>query len=260
LRGDDARLRLRREVNARRVPRWGAGDVDLLDSRRGAASCLAMPALPPPPSAGKVTGQTRMLLFHHVGETSSIPPLASGLTAAIVVVARWRKEYHVVAAVEGHELKTPETKHRPGLEWLLETTHLELDGKLFVNTQQAPTWRANCRRFDPGGSLDRRVNCRHVSQPRWVGARQSTKGGKSGKGKPAAVELPCAQVGCACSRGLQASTRERESERDCPPARSPERPTFSYESPGPSFYRRKERAQVYNGGCSSVLTCLAERC
>jgi hypothetical protein len=35
--------------------------------------------------------------------------------------------------------------------------------------------------------------------------------------------------------------------------------TLSYESPGPSFYRRKERAQVYNGGCSKVLTCLAER-
>jgi hypothetical protein len=34
--------------------------------------------------------------------------------------------------------------------------------------------------------------------------------------------------------------------------------TFSYESPGPSFYRRKERAQVYNGGCSNVLTCLAK--
>jgi hypothetical protein len=32
-----------------------------------------------------------------------------------------------------------------------------------------------------------------------------------------------------------------------------------YESPGPSFYRRKERAQVYNGGCSNVLTCLSER-
>jgi hypothetical protein len=40
------------------------------------------------------------------------------------------------------------------LESLLETTHLELDGKLFVNTQQAPTWRTNCRRFNPGGSLD----------------------------------------------------------------------------------------------------------
>jgi hypothetical protein len=34
--------------------------------------------------------------------------------------------------------------------------------------------------------------------------------------------------------------------------------TFSYESPGPSFYRCKERAQVYNGGCSNVLTCLAK--
>jgi hypothetical protein len=80
-----------------------------------------------------------MLLFRHVGNTSSIPPPAGGLTAAIVVVARRRKEYHVVAAIEGHELKTPETKHRPGLERLLETTHMELDGKLFVNTQQAPT-------------------------------------------------------------------------------------------------------------------------
>jgi hypothetical protein len=157
LRGNDARLRLRRKVEARRVPRWGAGVVDLLDSRRSAASCLAMVATPPPPSAGEVTGQTRMLFFRHVGKTSLIPPLAGGLSAAIVTVAWRRKEYHVVAAVEGHELKTPETENRPGLERLLETTHLELDGKLFVNMQQAPTWRANCRRFDPGGSLDRRV-------------------------------------------------------------------------------------------------------
>jgi hypothetical protein len=149
--GNDARLRLRREVDARRVPRWGAGAVDSLDSRRGAASCLAMSAPPPPLSAGKVTGQTRMLLFRHEGKTSSIPPPAGGPTTAIVVVARRRKEYHVIAAVEGHELQTPETKHRPGLKRLLETTHLELDGKLFVNTQQAPTWRTNCRRFDPGG-------------------------------------------------------------------------------------------------------------
>jgi hypothetical protein len=92
-----------------------------------------------------------MLFFHHAGKTSSIPPPAGGLTVAIVVVARRRKEYHVVAAVEGHELKTSETENRPGLERLLEATHLELDGKLFVNTQQAPTWRANCRRFDLGG-------------------------------------------------------------------------------------------------------------
>jgi signal transduction histidine kinase len=92
-----------------------------------------------------------MLFFRHVGKTSSIPSPTDGLSAAIAAVARRRKEYHVVAAVEGHELKTPETELRPGLERLLETTHLELDGKLFVNTQQAPTWGANCRRFDPGG-------------------------------------------------------------------------------------------------------------
>jgi hypothetical protein len=153
LRGNGARLRLRREVVARRVPRWGAGAVDSLDSRRGAASCLAMVAPPPPPSAGEATGQTRMLFFHHVGKTSLIPPPAGGLSAAIVAVARRRKEYHVVAAVEGHELKTPEMENRPGLERLLGTTHQELDGKLFVNTPQAPTWRANCRRFDPGGPL-----------------------------------------------------------------------------------------------------------
>jgi hypothetical protein len=85
------------------------------------------------------------------GKTSSIPPPAGGLSAAIVAVARRGKEYHVVAAVEGHGLKTPEMEHRPGLERLLETAHLELDGKLFVNTQQAPTWRANCRRFETRG-------------------------------------------------------------------------------------------------------------
>jgi hypothetical protein len=94
-----------------------------------------------------------MLFFHHAGKTSSIPPAAGGLSVAIVVVARRGKEYHVVAAVEGHELKTPETEHRLGLERLLETAHLELDGKLFVNTQQTPIWRANCRRFEIGGVL-----------------------------------------------------------------------------------------------------------
>jgi hypothetical protein len=154
-----------------------------------------------------------MLFFRHVGKTSSIPPPSGGLSAAIVAVARRGKEYHVVAAVEGHELKTPETEHRSGLERLLETSHLELDGKLFVNTQQGPTWRANCRRFDPGGSLDRRVTCRRVPQPRWVGARRSAKGGKPEgdrrkRGNPWPSCLSRAQVGCACSRGLQASARE----------------------------------------------------
>jgi hypothetical protein len=176
LRGNGARLRLRREVNARRVPRWGAGVVDSLDSRRGAASCLAMVAPPPSFAARKAMGQTQMLLFRHAGKTSPSPPPPGGLATVVVVVARWSKEYHVVATVERHELETPETEQRPRFKRLLETTHLELDGKLFVNTQQAPIWCANCRRFDPGGSLDRRVNCRCVSQPRWVGATWNTMG------------------------------------------------------------------------------------
>jgi hypothetical protein len=206
LRGNGARLRLRRKVEARRVPRWGAGVVDLLDSRRGAASCLATVAPPPPPSVGEMTGQTRTLFFRHVGKTSLIPPPEGGLTAAIVAVARRRKEYHVVAVVEGHELKTPEMERHPGLERLLETTHLELDGKLFVNTQQAPTWRANCRRFDPGGSLDRRVNCHRVSQSRWVGARWSTKGGRNRqRGNPRPSCCPAPRSGALAVGGYKRS-------------------------------------------------------
>jgi hypothetical protein len=177
------------------------------------------------------------LFFHHVGKTSSILSPAGGLSAAIVTVARRGKEYHVVAAVKGHELKTPETEHRPGLERLLETAHLELDGKLFVNTQQAPTWRANCQRFEPGGSLDRRVNYRRVPQPRWVGARWSTKGGRSRRETGVRGEIPrpsClsrAQVGCACSRGLQASTREGASGLKRAPSRPSPRSQPSLRGP-----------------------------
>jgi hypothetical protein len=143
-----------------------------------------MVAPPPPPSAGEVMGQTRMLFFHHVGKTSSIPPPADGLTAAIVAVVRRRKEYHVLAAVEGHELKTPEMEHRLGLERLLETTHLELDGKLFVNTQQAPYLARQLSAFRPRGvpgptsELSSRV-------PAQMGRRETEHEGgkKTGKGE-----------------------------------------------------------------------------
>ena len=59
-------------------------------------------------------------------------------------------------------------------------------GELFRNPEASvriAKWAAKlsgCRRFDPGGSLDRRVNCRCVSQPRWVGARWNTRGKKEG--------------------------------------------------------------------------------
>jgi hypothetical protein len=78
-----------------------------------------------------------MLFFRHGGKTLSSSPPPGELTAVVVTVALRRKEYHVVAAVEGHELEAPEAEQRPGLKTLLETTHLELNGKLFVNTQQA---------------------------------------------------------------------------------------------------------------------------
>jgi hypothetical protein len=69
-----------------------------------------------------------MLFFRHVGKTSLIPPSVGGLTVAVVAVAWRRKEYHVVAAVEGHELKTPETEHRPGLKSCSSTRSMPLPG------------------------------------------------------------------------------------------------------------------------------------
>jgi hypothetical protein len=207
-----------------------------------------------------------MLFFHHAGKTSSIPPPTGGLSAAIVAVARRGKEYHVVAAVEGHELKTPEMEHRPGLERLLETAHLELDGKLFVNTQHAPTWRANCRHFETEGSLCRRVKCRHVPQPRWVGARWSVKGGRRRPERererwksrglrvcPAPGSGALAVGGYKRPRGRGASGLTRASVPSSSPRGQPSvRGHWSF------LFRRKERIQVYNGGCSRVLTCLAE--
>jgi hypothetical protein len=104
----------------------------------------------PSPPARRVAGTTGVFLFCR-GEVPSwgSPPPGEPLTVVVVVLRR--KEYHVVAAVEGHELETPKAEHRPRLKRLLKSTHLELNGKVFVNTQQSPTWRANCRRFGPEG-------------------------------------------------------------------------------------------------------------
>jgi hypothetical protein len=49
-------------------------------------------------------------------------------------------------------------EQRPRLKRLLEATHLELNGKVFVNAQRAPTWRVNCRRFGPAGTVNQPVN------------------------------------------------------------------------------------------------------
>jgi hypothetical protein len=60
--------------------------------------------------------------------------------------------------------------------------------------------------------------CRRVPQPRWVEREAEREGGRARRPKTGVREVgiprpSCssrAQVGCACSRGLQASTRERE--------------------------------------------------
>jgi hypothetical protein len=94
---------------------------------------MATVAPSPPPPARRVAGQTWVFLFCHSGKPSSSSPLLGGPTTVIAVALRG-EEYHVVAAVKGHELETPEAEHRLQLKRLLEATHLELNGKVFVNT------------------------------------------------------------------------------------------------------------------------------
>jgi hypothetical protein len=168
---------------------------------------------------------------------SSPPP---GKSKSVVVVAPRGEEYHVVAAVEGHELETPEAEHRPELKRLLKTPHLELNGKAFVNTQHAPTWRANCRRFGPGGSLDRRVKL-SLRAPAQMGWRDM---------EHKRWDKPCIILHQgARSRGYKRRKREEESRSISPPfllGESPLSPPFfpflpPQEGPGPPFYRCKER-------------------
>jgi hypothetical protein len=77
---------------------------------------------------------------------------------------------------------------------------------------------SKCRRSETGGSLSRRVSVAACPSPDGSSARASAKGGKARRSETDVREVgiprpSCssrAQVGCACSRGLQASTRERE--------------------------------------------------
>jgi hypothetical protein len=89
-----------------------------------------------------------------------------------------------------------------------------------------------CWRSETGGSLGPTSECRHVPQPRWVEREGEREGGEARRPETGVREVgiprpSCssrAQVGCACSRGLQASTRERE-------ASGPKRAPVSSSSP-----------------------------
>jgi hypothetical protein len=78
-----------------------------------------------------------------------------------------------------------------------------------------------------------------VSQLRWVGARWNTRGENRGSCYPA--------PGDALAVGVT-SVREGERERASRFVSPSSHATLPYGGPGPSFYRCKERAQVYNGG------------
>jgi hypothetical protein len=77
-----------------------------------------------------------MPLFRPGERSSSGSPPPGEPTTVVAVVLRW-EEYHVVAAIEGHELETPKAEHRPGLKRLLKIVHLELNGKV-LSTRSEP--------------------------------------------------------------------------------------------------------------------------
>jgi hypothetical protein len=95
-----------------------------------------MVALSPPPPARRVAGQTRVFLFRPGEMSSSGSPPTSEPTTVVAVVLRG-EEYHVIAAVGGHELETPKAEHHPRLKRLLKIVHLELNGKV-LSTRSEP--------------------------------------------------------------------------------------------------------------------------
>ena len=88
-----------------------------------------------------------------------------------------------------------------------------------------------------------------------MGRRETEHKGKIVRG----IAASCCPAPTADALAVGGYKRSRGREREIlcisPSSRAT---TFSYEGPGPCFYGCKEKAQVYNGGCSNVLTCLAE--
>jgi hypothetical protein len=72
-----------------------------------------------------------------MSSSSNSPP--PGEPTTVVVVVLRGEEYHVVAAVEGHELETPKAEHRPRLKRLLKIVHLEPHGKVLFTRSEPPT-------------------------------------------------------------------------------------------------------------------------
>jgi hypothetical protein len=271
--GDRLHRHLRHEANAQQVLRESAGVICPLGvgTLRGNDSCRSQargqrPTCPPLGcrrrrlALDRQPTRCRLLLGHGCpvssfcgegggeanpdaalpprGKTSSSSPPPGELTVVVVAVAPRGEEYHVVAAIEGHELETPEAEHRPGLKRLLKTTYLELNGKLFVNTQQSPNWRANCRRFGPGGSVSRPVNL-SLRAPAQMGWREMEHKRK--------VWLVLSRTrGDVLVVGVT-SVREREGVSLFVSSSFP-RATPPQEGPGPSFIDARRGSRCTMGG------------
>jgi hypothetical protein len=95
-------------------------------------------------------------------------------------------------------------------------TPLEVGGGLALTSSAMRCWMpwGRCRRFNPGG-VPGPTSKLSLRAPAQMGRRETEReGGKKSegdrrkRGNPRPSCLSRAQVGCACSRGLQASTRE----------------------------------------------------
>jgi hypothetical protein len=168
----------------------------------------------------------------------------------VVVVVLRGEEYHVVAAVTGHEFETPKAEHCPGLKRLLKIVHLELNGKVLPTHSWTPTWHANYRRFGPARTLNRLVNLMlHVPaqldrckmrHKREDEAYVILHRGARSKGYK------------LCKRGCGLEVNRL--------SWPPFPPCLLWEGLGIPFYRYKGMVQLYIWGCSYVLTWPAEKC
>jgi hypothetical protein len=95
-------------------------------------------------------GHTQVFLFRHGGKSSSSSP-PPGEPAAVVVVVLPGEEYHVVAAVGGHEPETSKAEHRPGPKRLLKIIHLELNGKVLPTRSESLPGAPTVSVLDPRG-------------------------------------------------------------------------------------------------------------
>jgi hypothetical protein len=112
---------------------------------------VALSPPPPPPPARRVAGLTQVFFRHGEMSSPSSPPLGEPTTAVVVVLRG--EEYHVVAAIGGHELEAPKAEHCPGLKRLLKIVHLELNGKV-LSTRSDPYLARQLSAFRIRGTLN----------------------------------------------------------------------------------------------------------